>query len=365
MNSRLRLLLSSHGASPFGAERVLLILAEGLAGRGHDVTLEIPHHGPALAQAENLDGVDVWLSSRPRLPRNGGEAFRYAALAPRAVYKLRREIRNRDCDVVWVNSLFNPIAGLAARAAGAGVVWHLHERRFRGPVGPLGAWSVRACAHEPVAVSGFVARTFEKTPGVQGFRVLHEQFEPLDPSPLPQPEPFVVGYVGQFEPRKRVPDLLRAIADIPGVRALVVGDGKRREELHNEVSELGIGGRVDMPGFQSDMAPWYRRMHAVVIPSRDEPCPLVALEAMSAGRPVIASDHGGHPEVLGDAGLLYPLGDISALRALIGRLRDDRELRHDLARRSVERAASFDRESWLDQAETIAASAARKAGRSV
>ena len=357
----LRLLLSSHGASPFGAERVLLILAEGLAARGHHVTLEVPHPGPALDMAGGMDGVEVWHSRRPRLPRTIGEAAAYATGFFPAINKLRQAIKNRGFDAVWVNSLFNPPAGLAARLAGVGVVWHLHERRFRGPAGPPTAWFVAACSHEPVAVSRFVARTFERTPGVGGFRVLYEQYEPLEAAPLPEGAPFTVGYVGQFEPRKRVPDLLRALAGLPDARALVVGAGKRRKEVEATVVDLEIGDRVELPGFQSDMAPWYRRMHCVVIPSRDEPCPLVALEAMSAGRPVIASNHGGHPEVVGDAGLLYPLGDTDALRGAIRRLRDDPELRHELARRSVDRAASFDRDDWLDQAEGIARSAARKA----
>src|SRR5690606_39612657 len=57
----------------YGAERVLLTLAEGFAARGHDVTLEIPHEGPALDAARRLKGVRVWHSRRPRLPRNAIE----------------------------------------------------------------------------------------------------------------------------------------------------------------------------------------------------------------------------------------------------------------------------------------------------
>lgn len=358
----MKLLLSSHGASPFGAERVLLILAEGLGRRGHDVTLEIPHEGPAVEVARELANVRVWLSGRPRLPRNTAEAARYLAGAGPALLRLRREIRARAFDAVWVNSLFNPLAALAARSAGAGVVWHLHERNFRNVAAWPTAWLLTGVAHERVAVSRFVADTFERAPGAGGrFRVLHEQFDPLPAMPLPEDGPFTVGYVGQFEPRKRVPDVLSALAGVEDAVGLLVGAGKREEEVREAVKGLGLEDRVELPGFQRDMAAWYRRMHCVVVPSRDEPCPLVALEAMSAGRPVVASDHGGHPEVLGDAGLLYPLGDVDALRAHIRRLRDEPALRTDLARRGIERARTFDRERWLDRAEEIADSAARAA----
>ena len=107
------------------------------------------------------------------------------------------------------------------------------------------------------------------------------------------------------------------------------------------------------------MVPFYQRMHCVVIPSRDEPCPLVAFEAMSIGRPVIASRHGGHPEVLGDAALYFPLGDANELAACILRLRDDPALRTELRQRGLERVAGFGREHWLDEVERIAGEAAR------
>ena len=355
----LRLLLSSHGASPFGAERVLLILAEGLAARGHSVTLEIPHEGPALEVARALDNVEVWLSGRPRLPRNPGEAAAYLLGLPRAIGRLRRHARERAYDLVWVNSMFNPPAALAGRLAGVPVVWHLHERNLRGPASVPMSWLIRFGADVSVPVSGFVARTFSRIPGGGGKQeVLFEQFPRLAPlPPAPDEGDLVVGFVGQLEPRKRVGDLLRALAEVPDARGLVVGDGKRRDHVLELIGSLGLEHRVEWAGLQRDMVQYYGRMHCVVIPSRDEPCPLVAFEAMSVGRPVIASRHGGHPEVLGDAALYFPLGDARALAAQIRRLRDDPTLRSELRRRGAERVLGFDRERWLDQVERIARSA--------
>jgi glycosyltransferase involved in cell wall biosynthesis len=351
----LRLLLSSHGASPFGAERVLLIMAEGLARRGHAVTLEIPHEGPALDAARALDGVEVWLSGRPRLPRDLGEGVAYCLGLPGAIERLRRHTRERGYDLVWVNSMFNPPAALAARFAGVPVVWHLHERNLRGPASLPMAWLVRFGADVAVPVSGFVAGTFSRIPGGAGRQeVLFEQFPRLpELPPAPDDGELVVGFVGQLEPRKRVGDLLRALAEVSRVRGLLVGDGKRRGEVLRDIERLGLEERVEWGGLQRDVVPFYARMHCVVIPSRDEPCPLVAFEAMSVGRPVIASEHGGHPEVLGDAALYFPLGDTDALAAQIERLRDDPGMRSDLRTLGLERVPRFDRESWLDQVERI------------
>lgn len=363
MSDPLRVFLSSHGASPYGAERVLLILAEGLAARGHEVTLELPHEGPALEAARALPGVEVWLSERPRLPRNLREGARYLLRSLATVLRLRRHIQRDDCDAVWVNSLFNPPAALAARLAREPVVWYLHERCFHGPAGALVAWLIRALAHEAVAVSRFVADTFEAAPWVRGFRVLHARTELPGPTPLPEGGPFVVGYLGQLEDRKRPTDVLQALVGLPDVRGLVVGAGKREDAVRTAVAELGLDGRVTLPGFQTDVGRWYGRMSCVVIPSPDEACPLVAMEAMSAGRPVVAADHGGLPEILGDAALFFPLGDIPALRRCIARLRDDPDLCSELVRRGVDRASTFDRERWLDRAEALIRSAAQRAGR--
>lgn len=367
MSGPIRVLLSSHGASPFGAERVLLIMAEGLAKRGHAVTLEIPHRGPALDVASSLDGVEVWLSGRPRLPRNLREGVRYVLGASSAIGKLRHHVRERRYDVVWVNSVFNPLAAIAARMAGAPVVWHLHERNFRGPAAAPTAWLVRMASDVAVPVSGFVAETFSRIPGASGRQeVLFEQFPALPALPPAADEgELVVGFVGQFEPRKRVPDLLRALADVPGARGLLVGDGKRRADVERAVIRHRLGDRVELVGFQRDVVPFYRRMHCVVIPSRDEPCPLVAFEAMATGRPVIASDHGGHPEVLGDAALYYPLGDSAALAERIGRLGDDTDLRAELRRRGLRRVGRFGRGEWLDAVERIAREAAGGPGTAV
>ncbi|MGH7483887.1 MAG: glycosyltransferase [Longimicrobiales bacterium] len=357
----MRILLSSHGASPFGAERVLLALAAGLRERGHDVTLEIPHDGPALAAARQLERVRVWHSWRPRLPRSAWEGVRYLAGGVRAVARLSARIRRDRYELVWANSLFNPLAVAAARLAGVPCVWHIHERNWRGPLAPIGRALVGNGSATAVAVSGFVARTFAGEDGGSGPAVLHNaELRGLAPLPPPATEPFVFGYVGQLEPRKRVPDLLAALGRLPDdVRLIVVGDGKRRGAVAREIDTRGLAGRVEMVGFQEDLARWLAPMSCVVLPSRDEPFSLVALEAMASGRAVIAADHGAHREVLGDAALYYPVGDIGTLADRVERLRRDGTLPTELRANGLARAARFTRQRWLDGAERIASATAR------
>lgn len=354
----MRVLLTSHGAGPFGAERVLLALAAGLRDRGHEVTVEFPHEGPALDAATQIDGVRVWHSQRPRLPRTVGEGLRYLLGAVPAAVRLWRGMRRGGFDVVWVNSLFNPIAACAARAAGCRVVWHLHERNFRGVPGLAMAGVIRGAAHVPVAISRFVAGTYESAGAGRMTLLLNAQLRDIQPEPLRQRDgPFTVGYVGQLEPRKRVVDVLEAVRLIPDSRALIVGDGKGRRRIEAAIRRLGLADRVTLVGFAENVASHFREMDCVVLPARSEPFGLVALEAMASGRPVIASRHGAHPEVLADAALYYPLGDSKELAAQIERLMAEPDLAGSLRTRGIERVRDFAPDRWLDEVEGILAAA--------
>lgn len=355
----MRVFLSSHGASLYGAERILLAQAEGLAGRGYEVTLEVPHEGPALERARALSGVRVWESARPRLPRTLAEGARYGFGFPRAVSRLTRHLKRERYDLVWVNTLFNPPAALAAKRAGLPVVWHIHERNFRGWAGHLMARLIASRADLVVVDSRFVRTTFEESGRLLG-RV-HVLPEPLLTHPsapasgtswgLDEGGDFTVGYLGQLEPRKRPADVVRAVSYMEEARAVLVGDGKDRSGVESVVRDCGLEDRIEMAGFQADVSPFLERFDCLVVPSREEPWGLVAMEGMAAGVPVVAADHGGLPEVLGDAALYFPLGDATALADCLHRLMRDAELRMRLRDRGLERARRFGLEGWLDHVE--------------
>src|SRR5690606_14690858 len=127
---------------------------------GWDVSVELPHDGPALAELERVTGLSVYHSRRARLPRNLWELATYLARAPIDLVRLALYVRKGRYECVWVNSLFNPLAAIAARLAGARVVWHLHERNLKGVAGRAMAVVIDLCANEAVVISDFVARSF-------------------------------------------------------------------------------------------------------------------------------------------------------------------------------------------------------------
>jgi glycosyltransferase involved in cell wall biosynthesis len=123
----------------------------------------------------------------------------------------------------------------------------------------------------------------------------------LDPAPLP----VRVVAIGRNSPEKGF-DLLRGL-DVP-------------VDVYGEGTESLPGGHG--PVTRSELLDALARAHAVVVPSRREGLGLVALEALAAGRPVIATRVGGLPEVVEDGvdGILVPPDDVDALRAAVARL---------------------------------------------
>ena len=140
---------------------------------------------------------------------------------------------------------------------------------------------------------------------------------------VPGAEP-VIGYVGRLEPHKGVDVLLRAAASRPHWQVRITGDGPQRAELESLARTLSIADRVHFLGFAADgeLAARYRELDVVAVPSLPTPGWLeqfcrVAVEAMASGVPIVASDSGAIPDVVGDAGILVPPRDDNALAAAV------------------------------------------------
>lgn len=126
-------------------------------------------------------------------------------------------------------------------------------------------------------------------------------------------------YVGRLREMKGVRTLVHASASLPEVPLLIVGTGPDREALERGVDQEGLS-HVRFVGFKDgeELHDLIRRSIAVVVPSElYENCPMVVLEAMALGRPVIGSEIGGIPELVthGEDGLLFDAGDTEGLRA--------------------------------------------------
>ena len=155
---------------------------------------------------------------------------------------------------------------------------------------------------------------------------------------------FVAGYVGRLTRRKGVDLLLEAVAR-SGWRDLcvvIVGDGPEREALEKKAADLGITRRVVFAGVvERDAIPeWLSVMDVVVLPSRREQWEQfghVLIEAMACSVPVIGTDSGEIPFVIGEAGQVVPMEDVDALARAIKRLGGDEEFRRQCWERGLRR----------------------------
>lgn len=156
---------------------------------------------------------------------------------------------------------------------------------------------------------------------------------------------FCIGYIGRLVEEKGVDLLLRALSDLPGEwRLRILGSGPQKGRLESLVQELGLIGRVafDSPIPSPGMPDYYRGLDLLVLPSRTrsnwkEQFGRVLIEAMATGVPVVGSDSGEIPHVIGDAGLIFPEDDALAFREAIEEIMGDERLRQRLAQAGRER----------------------------
>jgi glycosyltransferase involved in cell wall biosynthesis len=145
----------------------------------------------------------------------------------------------------------------------------------------------------------------------------------------------VVGFVGRLSRNKAVSSLLRAVKSLEDqalrVDALIVGEGEQKDALRNEADSLGIGERVHFLGQRNDTPQLYAAMDIFVLPSLEEAFPMVVLEAMAAGVPVIATRVGDIPYILGDGGVLVDPGAVEQVSAALHRLLVDEAAARQMA----------------------------------
>jgi glycosyltransferase involved in cell wall biosynthesis len=147
---------------------------------------------------------------------------------------------------------------------------------------------------------------------------------------------FVVGWIGRMTAIKNLPDVISAFGRLRerGVEArlCLVGDGPDRELVERTAHDLGVARDVLFVGYQRDVAPYYGLFDALLLASGNEGTPVVAIESLAAGTPVVSTAVGGVPDVVehGTDGFLAPAGDVEALAASLERLARSPELRVEM-----------------------------------
>jgi glycosyltransferase involved in cell wall biosynthesis len=315
-----------------GQERVALDLASGQREAGHAVvvvSLAPPPDGP-LAESFRARGVDV-----ERVAKRPG-------VDPTLTLRLAALFRRRKIAVVHTHNRMPLIYGAAAGKLAGAVVVHTRHGPGRGTAAEQ--WLRRGAGlllDAYVAVSPELAELAgelgdcapSKLAVIENGIDLH-RFRPDEDARratramlgIPA-DAWLVGSVGRLAPEKDYPLLVRALAPElgPGSRLLIVGDGSEDGAIRAEVASRQVQSFVHLPGSTNDTAPFLAAMDAFALSSRMEGLPLVALEAMATGVPVVAPAVGGLPGLIrnGVTGFLFPAGNEGALRERLAALRTD------------------------------------------
>jgi glycosyltransferase involved in cell wall biosynthesis len=270
--------------------------------------------------------------------------------------RLKRRLRAFAPDIVHVDEEpYNFATFHALRMAkrfGARVLWFSWQnlnRSYPLPFRWIENYNLR-CADHAIAGSSGAARVWREK-GYAGPLAVMPQFG-VDPDIFAPrrggrdpARGFLIGYVGRLVPEKGVDLLLEATAGMgTGWRLAIVGTGPEQDHLRTLIRRLGLADQVSFEGEIPSirMPAFYQELDALVLPSRSRPNWIeqfgrVLIEAMACGVPVIGSDCGEIPNVVGEAGLIFTEDDTQALRGCLMRLMRDVDLWEDLARRGRER----------------------------
>lgn len=243
---------------------------------------------------------------------------------------------------------------LLARASGCKTIFHLHGGTFRQyALERSGVLMRRWIRHTLERSSLVIALSDSWAAFLTGFAPRARVAVVPNAVPLPatdaaggEGEPGRILFLGRLEPAKGTAELLDAVAALaprfPQLRLVMGGNGDL-DGFRRGAAARGIADRIALPGWLDGAARDAELARAGVfcLPSHAEGLPMAVLEAMAAGKAVVASSVGGIPELVQDGvnGLLVPAHDAAALAAALARLLDDDSLRRQLgvqARATVE-----------------------------
>jgi glycosyltransferase involved in cell wall biosynthesis len=318
--------------------------AEEIARLGVDLTVLAPpswqdRRGRQVAQPCHTQGYTFRVIP---LRLNGAYHLHFYPTLGRVLAQIRPDLVHMDEEPYNLATWLGLRAALKAGAARTFFTWQNLYRRYPYPFRWLEQANYRLA---PLVIAGNQeAGEVLRRKGYGGEITVIPQFgvDPAIFTPVvsddTQVGPLRIGYAGGLLPEKGVDLLLRACAGLRGPWQLhLAGVGPEEHKLHTLAQELGVGGQVQWHGALSSttMPAFYQPLDIFVLPSRTTPSwkeqfGRVLVEAMACGVPVIGSDCGEIPQVIGGAGLIFSEGDVTMLQEQLQWLADSRQERVSL-----------------------------------
>jgi glycosyltransferase involved in cell wall biosynthesis len=338
-----------------GSQRSLLDLLPALGDFNLEFALPGPGAFTAAVQRRGLSWQQLDVGEYRRGRKSIADMARFALRQPGIAARLTAMAAGKS--LIYANGprVF-PVAAVAARRSGIPLLWHLQLEieswRDCQILEIAAAWGhPRVIACSQACLERFSEKSAVRRRGAVVYNGVEEvRLRNSHPNASP-----VIGMIGRIHPDKGVMDLLGAVPEVvcafPEARFRLIGprvDPEFSKEVDKHVAEIaekcGVA-CVEFVGEAATPAAAFGGLDLLVVPSRREAASRVVLEAFSAGVPVIASNAGGLPEVVGRDGVVFPAGDSGTLAAVIIRVLLDPSLRQRMVqagRRSYEQRWNVD-----------------------
>ena len=344
-----------------GPGMVVDALSKGLMERGNRVTVV------SLASPDRELEAELVIR---------GIAVVHLPAKPGTVWSLVDMLRKQRAHVLHLHGtkadLIGRVAGRLARVPA--VVSSMHDTPdtyasilgiVRGAMLSLAEIGTMWLAHRVVMVSEATARAFS-APLLSRILGLKRRFRTIyngipdcaitEPERSSESPSLVMGTLARLAPHKGIEYLIEAAHLLrplyPDAMFIVAGEGPHRSQLEKRIRALDLQDVVLLPGLCRDVGGFLKKAAVFVLPSLSECLPLAILEAMSAGKPVVATTVGGVHETVvhEETGLLVPPGDAQALASALDRLIRDADFRGRLGRSARARYLSqFSVDRMVDQ----------------
>ncbi len=346
----------------YGSSKVLLQAVKALKASGHKVCVVVSEKGP-LIDALELEGMETKIIRLGILRRrylNALGLLNRAGVLTRAFFALMKLCKQNQIDIIYTNTAPVIIGGILSKFTGIKNVWHLHEilepssfmHRFFG-------WMINATAQKVIVVSdavynnwagridaskmvkvynGFEASDINVDVGAN-INTNANNIEPLRAQLNLNDNTVLVGMVGRVNLIKGQFYFIQiaAASKAAGLNChfVMIGDAYKGYEylypqLENQIAELGLQNSITNLYYQPNAASLIQQLDIFVLPSiKPDSFPVVILEAMAAGKPIIATNQGGAQEQIDDCvtGFLVPINDATIAAQKLGVLVNNPDMR--------------------------------------
>lgn len=368
--------------------RILYIITQADGGGAQKYTLALARHFGGAIAAGHQTGSDSACNEADRLfieaQRFGLKTVKLEHLKRNvspwndfsAVWEIRELIKSYQPDIVHLNSTKAGLLGsFAAIGTKTKVVFTAHGFIFNEPL----SWAIRsfyvslektasayrnfiitvsdadknsALAYKLIAPDKI--QTIHNGIGQIDFFTAEEAGRALN---LPA-DKIIFGTVANFYKTKGVDILIDAVSMLNDeiknhCRFIIIGDGTEIENCKLKIANLNLQNTIMLLGKKGGAAKYLKAFDCLIMPSRKEGFPYALLEAMQAGLPIIATNVGGIPEALGDAGILVGAENPEALAEAIMDIADDQEKRTKLSEQALQRSKLFTQEKMLSETEEV------------